>query len=164
MSKIYMVDLGARPKCPKDTNVFKHEGEGVVIVELRDDDHLYVDGKKYDLFWPENQKNESELGMGLYEEILKLDGFLNSNVLDCLVENPELVPKHWIFDSNGKGFHYQIIFWGAIFSDIVTEGLVVRCLQTYIGAYWNCKPHADYKYLDREWRANTPAVRLVPEG
>jgi len=128
----HTVDLGAPPRPPFDgAEVVKHEGDGVVEIELRSDDNLYIDDKKVELFLSERQKGDKWIvGQELHRELE--DGeqvFLNSNVLDYIYEHPELFPEHCKKDENGDTRY--IFFWGSIFRHSFDGGLYVRYL------YWN---------------------------
>ena len=87
----HTVDLGAAPRLPFDTaEVVKHEGEGVVEIELRSDDNLYIDGKKVVLYLSEGQKGDKRIvGHELRQELESGEQvLLNSNVLDYLYHHP----------------------------------------------------------------------------
>ena len=128
----HLVDLGASPRLPfAGAEVVKHEGVGVVEIELRSDDNLYIDGKKVNLVLSERQKGDNEVvGNELRQE---LEGgeqvLLNSNVLDCIYDHPELFPEHWKRDENGDTRY--IFFWGSIFRSPTIGYLRTWCLYWY---------------------------------
>jgi len=126
----HTVDLGASPSLPfNGAEVVKHEGEGVVDIELRSDDNLYIDGKKVDLFLSERQKGNNRIvGNELRQELESGEQvLLNGNVLDYIYDNPELFPEHWKKDENGE-IRY-IFFWGSIFRNPPSGRLYVQYLS-----------------------------------
>ena len=55
----HTIDLAKPPQLPfKGAEVVKHEGKGVVKLELRSDDNLYIDGKKVVLHLSERQMGD----------------------------------------------------------------------------------------------------------
>lgn len=125
----HTIDLAKPPQLPFDNaEVVKHEGKGIVEIELRSDDNLYIDGKKVVLHLSERQTGDKRVvGHELRKELE--DGkqvLLNSNVLDYLYDHPELFPEHWKKDGNGETRY--IFFWGSIFRGPSGGDLCVRCL------------------------------------
>ncbi|MFC1632552.1 hypothetical protein ACFL1U_00200 [Patescibacteria group bacterium] len=101
---------------------------------------------KIKLFLSKKQHKESASGRELYKELSRMP-VLNANVLDHLLQYPELIPEEW----NGK----EIFFWGTIYEN--TDGtLLVRCLgggMKELG--WDCG------CVDDDWgntHANPAAV------
>lgn len=126
----HTIDLAKSPQLPFDVaEVVKHEGTGVVEIELRSDDNLYIDGKKVILHLSERQTSDKVVkGHELRKELE--DGelvLLNSNVLDYLYDHPELFPEHWKKDENGETRY--VFFWGSIFRYPSGGHLFVRCLS-----------------------------------
>jgi len=153
----HTVDLGKSPQLPFDgAEVVKHDGSGVVEIELRSDDNLYVGGKKVKLFLSEMQKGDKQIvGHELRQE---LEGgkqvLLNSNVLDYLYDHPELFPEHWKKDENGDTRY--IFFWGSIFRGPARGYLFVRYLSWDDGVlvrYYFC--------LDNDWDRQAPSASVA---
>ena len=129
VTKKHTIDLGAPPQLPFNrAKVEKHEGKGVVEIELRSDDNLYIGGKKVELFLTESQKGDSRIvGHELRSELESGEWvLLNSNVLDYIYDHPELFPEHWKKDENGETRY--IFFWGSVFRGPSFGGLCVRYL------------------------------------
>jgi hypothetical protein len=150
----HTVDLAKTPRLPFDgAEVVKHEGKGIVEIELRSDDNLYIDGKKVVLHLSEHQMGDKriighELRKGLEsgEQVL-----LNSNVLDYLYDHPELFPEHWKKDESGETRY--IFFWGSIFRDPSDGFLYVRCL------YWDDgRRYRYYRWLGHDWYRQYPSA------
>jgi hypothetical protein len=152
----HTVDLGKSPRLPFDTaEVVKHDGEGVVEIELRSDDNLYIDGKKIVLHLSEKQVGDRIVGNELRVELEngKLV-LLNSNVLDYLYNHPELFPEHWKKDIDGDTLY--IYFWGSIFRDPSGGCLFVRCL------FWSDgEPYRGYSWLDDGWGRQDPSASVA---
>jgi len=154
----HTVDLGASPLPPffDGVEVVKHEGGGVVEIELRSDDNLYIDDKKVELFFSERQKGDGMVvGHELRQELE--DGkwvLLNSNVLDYLYEHPEFFPEHWKKDENGDTRY--IFFWGSVFRDPSSGNLYVRVL------YWKGDElnHDDH-CLVNSWDRQSPSASVA---
>ena len=153
----HTVDLDKPPNVPfLNAKAVKHNGGGVVEIELRSDDNLYVDGKKVILYLSESQQDNKEV-IG-YELLMKLESgelvLLNSNVLDYIYCHAELFPEHWKKDEYGET--RQIFFWGSIFQNPLLGYLYVRYL------YWgdNNKPYPFYSWLDVEWFRRFPAASI----
>lgn len=156
MLKECVIDLGAIPKLPfAEAVVKKHVGNGVVKIELRPDDNLYINGKRYDLFWTEKQKNGSVSGHELRAELEESGGLLNINVLRLLFEHPEMYPEHWKKDEEDNGLH--VIFLDSIFSGYPKKDSL--CVSS---AGWNVdRVLAYYQGLDDDYGPDEPALRLV---
>ena len=153
----HTVDLGKSPRLPfNGAEVEKHDGEGVVEIELRSDDNLYVDGKLVSLFLSEKQKGKSTIvGNELRQELENgRQALLNSNVLDYIFDHPELFPEHWKKDENGD-IRY-IYFWGSVFRDPSDGRLCVCCLCWLVGElrrYCN--------WLDDVWLRQFPSASVA---
>ncbi|MEX0652232.1 MAG: hypothetical protein WD509_00355 [Candidatus Paceibacterota bacterium] len=151
------IDLGAAPRLPFDSaKVVKHEGTGVVEIELRSDDNLYIDGKKVVLHLSERQMGDKRIvGHDLRKE---LEGgeqvLLNSNVLDYLCDHPELFPEHWKKNENGET--RLIFFWRSIFRDPSDGYLSVRYLCWSDGELYRY-----YYWLDFGWRRQNPSASVA---
>ncbi len=149
----HTIDLGGSPRLPFDrAEVVKHEGSGVVEIELRSDDHLYIDGKKVVLHLSERQMGDKRIvGHELRQELE--DGeqvLLNSNVLDYLYDH-ELFPEHC--KKNEPCETLFIFFWGSIFRNPSHGYLYVRCL------YWrDGELHRDCLWLGNGWTRQFPSA------
>lgn len=153
----HTIDLAKTPRLPFDNaEVVKHEGKGVVEIELRSDDNLYIDGKKVVLHLSERQVGDKQIfGHELRKELEDGEQVrLNSNVLDYLYDHPELFPEHWKKDEKGE-IRY-IFFWGSIFRDPSDGSLFVRYLYWRGGGlfrrcYW----------LDDGWDRQLPSASVA---
>ena len=155
--KQHTVDLGVPPQLPfGGAEVVKHGGRGVVGIELRSDDNLYLDGKKVEIFLSERQKGDNRIvGHELRQELKSGEQvLLNSNVLDYLYDHPELFPEHWKKDENGETQY--IFFWGSIFRHPLYGRLYVRFLCWDVGRLIR-----DYRWLDRDWARQAPSVSIA---
>ena len=153
----HTVDLGAPPRLPFDgAEVVKHKGTGVVEIELRQDDHLYVGGKKVELFLSTRQMGSKAI-VG-HELLVELEGgkqvLLNSNVLGYLCDHPELFPEHWKKDANGETRY--IFFWGSIFRNPSGGNLYVRCLCWSGGRLYRSR-----NWLGNDWGRRCPSASLA---
>jgi len=152
----HAVDLGAPPRLPfSGAEVVKHEGKGIVEIELRDD-NLYIDGKRVELVLSEKQKGDNRIvGHELRQE---LEGgewvLLNSNVLDYLYDHPELFPEHWKKDENGDTRY--IFFWGSIFRRPSNGYLFVHCLCWDDGGL-----RRRLSWLGGDWDREDPSVSVA---
>ena len=154
----HIVDLAKSPRLPfNNAEVVKHDGTGIVPIELCSDDNLYVDGKLVSLFLSEKQLEGKKVVVGheLRQELE--DGtqvLLNSNVLDYIYDHPELFPEHWKKDENGD-IRY-IYFWGSIFRNPSRGYLYVRYL------YWNDgELYRDCDWLDGDWNRQSPSASVA---
>jgi hypothetical protein len=153
----HTVDLGVPPRLPfNGAEVVKHEGTGVVEIELRSDDNLYVDGKKVELFLSERQKgNKRIVGHELRQELESGEKvLLNSNVLDYLYDHPELYPEHWKQDE--KGDTRYIFFWGSSFRHSALGNLCTRSLFWVSGGL-----HRYYHWLGYDWDRQYPSASVA---
>lgn len=153
----HTIDLGASPRLPFDgAEVVKHEGEGVVEIELRPDDNLYVGGKEANLFLSERQKGDKKIvGLELRKELANGEQVLfNNNVLDYFYyDHPELFPEHWKQDENGNTRY--IFFWGSIFRR-PADGYLCACYLC-----WNDGMlFRHYSWLDIDWDRQRPSAFL----
>ena len=125
-------------------------GSSWVKVEKRSDG-LYIDGHKVILYLSERQKNGKTIkGYELREELSgKL--VLHPNILDALLEHPQLIPEDWKRD--GSGNIQFIFFWAVIFRGPSGGGLYVRYLY-FRGGQWGSRCH----WLGHGWRDDDPAA------
>lgn len=153
----HTIDLAKAPQLPFDgVEVVKHEGEGIVEIELCSDDNLYIDDKKVVLHLSERQMGEKQVvGHELRKELENGEQvLLNSNVLDYLYDHPELFPEHWKKDENGETCY--IFFWGSIFRGPSDGSLSVRYL------YWkDGRLDRSYYWLGLGWNRQDPSVSLA---
>jgi hypothetical protein len=130
--KSIRVNLDAPPKMPFDgpfTGIKSKTGSGWVMVEKREDG-LYVDGRKV-ILWISKRKGIT--GYELREEVLGKP-VLHPNILDALLEYPQLIPEEWKEKSKG-GYTRYIFFWGVVFFRH-TDNLYVRQLFYDGGGEW----------------------------
>ena len=132
----FVIDGDAKPFCPKGFSVESHRKMG----------QFDFKPSKIELWLSEKQKKEGEFGKGFRKEIEKLDGVMNANVLDRLLENTHLIPEYW-----KDGFVY---FWGTIYRD-VSGNLCVRRLY-WVGHKWT----SHYSLLAQVFYCNCPAARI----
>jgi len=153
----HTIDLTKAPKLPFDgAEVVKHKGEGIVEIELRSDDNLYINGKKIELFLSERQKGAKRIiGNELRQEIE--DGkwiLLNSNILDYIFDHSELFPEHWKKDEAGETRY--IFFQGSVFRCPPNGNLFVRYFYWGVGSL-----DRDYGWLDGDWTRLKPSALLA---
>lgn len=146
-----MVNLDAPPKLPFDNaKIEKNSGGGWVKVEKREGE-LYVDDYRVVLHLSEQQKNSRMSGHELRKE-LSGKPVLHPNILDALLEYPDLIPEDWKKDEDR---YIYIFFWAVIFRS--SDGnLCVRCLY-FSGGQWN----GGCYWLGRDWVGINPAVLLA---
>lgn len=152
--KIYTIDLGAPPKLPfLGAEEIKHEGEGIVEIELRSDDNLYINGKKVILHLSERQMSDNHVsGHELLEEFENSTLVpLNSNVLYSLCEHPELLPRCWERDTNQEPL--SINFFGTTFCTLSKRFRFVYYLNCENGEF--CM---DYLRLDAWFDRQFPSA------
>jgi hypothetical protein len=153
----HTIDLAKAPRLPFDgAEVFKHEGKGVVEIELCSNDNLYIDGKKVVLHLSERQMGDKRIiGHELRKELENgTQVLLNSNVLDYLYDHPELFPEHWKKDESGE-IRY-IFFWGSIFRGPSDGDLCVRFL--YLSGSELLR---DSRWLGYDWFRQGPSASVA---
>ena len=152
----HAIDLTKPPRLPlEDAEVIKHEGKGVVEIELRSDG-LYIDGQEVVLHLSERQLDDKPIASNELRK--ELEGgeqvLLNSNVLDYLYDHPELFPEHWKKDKNGETRY--IFFWGSIFRGQASGDLCVCYL------FWNDGDlNRDYVWFDHDWNHQNPSASVA---
>ncbi len=145
----HIVDCDADATIPSGYSwtIERHIKGGQVRLERRGDT-LYVDGKKVILQLVKRQTRNGVIqGHELRKELEngKLV-LLNANLLDYLLEHPELIPDAW----KGK----VVFFWGTIYRHSV--GPIVRFLR------WDDGRWCGHSYwLVIGWRSNYPAAVLA---
>jgi hypothetical protein len=145
-----VVDCDADASIPSGYNwtIERHIKGGKVRLERRGD-NLYVDGKKIVLHLVKRQTGNGVVqGYELRKELEngKLV-LLNANILDYLLDHPEMIPDSW----KGKA----IFFWGTVYRS--SDGdLRVRCLYWDGGRWgWHCG------WLGLVWCFSGPAAVLA---
>ncbi|MFA4880136.1 MAG: hypothetical protein WC650_00730 [Candidatus Doudnabacteria bacterium] len=143
-----LVNLNAPPKLlSDDAKIEKNSGGGWVKVEKREN-KLYVDGRKVILYLSEQQKHGRMSGHELRKE-LSGKPVLHPNILDALLEHPDLIPEDW---KNNNGY---IFFWGTIIRSS-RDNLCIRYL-----CFSDDKWSWGYFWLDVDWSASDPAALLA---
>lgn len=137
-SKKYIIDTDAPPKIPySGWTVESHKGAGKVE----------WNPKKFQLCLSDKQrKGEYVKGFDLQEE-LESQTPMNANVLDFLLEHPELIPKDWK--------RKYVTFFGTVYRHS-GDLLFVR--------YWDWDDGAlqsGYYWLGRDWSDQFPALSLA---
>lgn len=156
----HIVDIAKSPKLPfGGAEVVKHESKinGKTEVELElVDDELFVDGMKITLHLSERQMGDKRIiGHELRKELESGESvLLNSNILDYIIDHPELFPEHWKKDENGETRY--IFFWGTIFRNPSFDSLYVRGLCWSGGCLFQ-----DYDWLDDGWNRQDPSAVLA---
>lgn len=110
------VDTNAPPWIPQGLFVAYHQTTGPRNTGLLEWNPLRV------VLWvAEGQKGDKGIsGYQLYQEITQKVTSLNANVLDYLLEHPQLIPEEW----KDK----DVFFWGTIYRNI-RGNQFVRCLH-----------------------------------
>jgi hypothetical protein len=144
------VNLAVQPKLPfvgaiVESNV---PGGTEAVVELKSNDHLYLNGKKIILHLEAGQRSDSMHGHTL-REALTGKSVLNAALLDFLTENQHFIPHHWKVDENGNT--RCTFFWGTIY--VAGGGLYVRYLY-WDGGGWRWR----YNRLNGGWSSLDPAA------
>lgn len=125
-----VVDLDKSPRPIRSGDIFvRHISGGIVKIELRTDDNLYLDGKKVELCRLKVQRRNRKVGSRKLLKDFETQNLipLNSNVLDHLFKNLELIPEYWKKGENGDDC---ILFCGSIFKirDRGDDTSYARCL------------------------------------
>jgi hypothetical protein len=111
------------------------------------------DPKKVRLFLSKNQQGDKTIkGHELRKEFAKKP-VCNANLLDYLVEHPELIPEDWKLDK--KGNTRSIYFWGTIYRGLDGR-LYVRHLYFHEGLW-----QSDNDGLAADWYSYDPAACLA---
>lgn len=106
----YAVDCSTPPFIP----------DGLYIDEHREEEIFIIDPTKGPCDLTRKQKDKSSMGVDIRNE-LRRKKIMNVNVLDYLIENPELIPEKW----NDK----LIYFWGTVYKSSCGQ-LHLPCLDT----------------------------------
>lgn len=139
----HVIDCDANPFNP-------WANDGFTIEEHQKGGQWKFDPKQVEFFLASGQKDGKVIeGNKLRKELAKKSVF-NANVLDYLLEHPELIPDEWKTDGNGNTRY--IFFWGTVYRHRDGD-LFVLCLCWRVGRWdWS------YYWLGRDWRGNNPAA------
>ena len=132
--KTHTIDCDAKPYVPEDCKVIGHQKGG----QFRwNPDEVEL--------WLCDEQNKGSIEGNELRKKLEDQPVLNANVLDYLLENPQLIPEEWKGSSN--------FFWGTLYHSPL-GALVVRYLY-WDGSEWNW----DYdRWLDCRWNDSHPAA------
>lgn len=130
------IDLSKKPKQIYDWTIERHIDNG----------KIKWNPNNFELFVSEKQKDSIRCTDLLKE--LEGRNVANANLLDYLLDNPNLIPEEW----KGKA----IFFWGTIYCDR-TGNLYVRYL-CWDGGRWDW---SDARWLGNDWNANDSALLLA---
>ncbi len=147
-----IVDGNAEPLLQKGCIIVEHDKQGNLTLK-REGDNLLVNGRKIEFYLSEDQqKGHSISGYKLQKE-LAMKPVLNSNLLDGLLANPELIPESYKKDADGET--RLIYFWGTVYR--TSSGfLCVRYL------YWgNGEWRWSNRWVGGDWFYNQPAALLA---
>lgn len=134
----HVIDLDADPHIPY---------EGWKVKEHRKGGQFTWDPVKLQLYLSEDQKDNKIVGSELCCFELADKPTLNANLLDYLLDHPDLIPEEW----KGKA----VFFWGTIYRD--SKGYqMVRYLGFGVSRW-----ERDYGWLDGYFGAGDPAVILA---
>ena len=118
----HMIDLDADPRIPcRVWKVHEHKKGG----------QFKWDASKVKLFLHDKQRDGSINGIKLRKELANKPCY-NANLLDYLLDNPNLIPEEW---QGGR-----VCFWGTIYRDFRGDDLFVRCL-VWEGGHWKQEFH-----------------------
>jgi hypothetical protein len=95
----HIVDLDADPFIPEGWSVEEHKKGG----------QFKYDPTEVELYLDEDQKNGKNIDGNKLRKNLANQNVFNVNLLDFLLENPQLIPESW----KGKA----IFFWGTVYRD-----------------------------------------------
>jgi len=130
----HVIDCDAIPFLLEDWKVESHRKGGQVV----------WDPTNVVLYLDEAQQNRRLIeGNNLRKKLAKMP-VMNANVLDYLLDHPELIPEEW------KGIY--VYFWGTIYRSRL-GGLGVRCLRWDGDRWnWNCR------WLGNDWDSSDPVA------
>ncbi|MEN9604804.1 MAG: hypothetical protein RJB39_489 [Candidatus Parcubacteria bacterium] len=140
----HFIDLAADPFIPSGLTLEKHT-PGVSQFEWNP--------AKVRLHLSENQKDGKSIEGNKLRKELATESPFNANLLDYLVDHPDLIPEDWKKDADGNTRY--IYFWGTIFR-YADDDLCVRCL-CWGDDGW-C---VDYGWLNSRWSSSDPAACLA---
>lgn len=105
-------------KIPCNTTPFIPDG--LYIVEHRKFDFFNLNPNYTKLDLSRKLRNMSNSGKNIKEHLSK-KFVMNVNILDFIIENPDLIPENW----KGK----EIYFWGTIYAIESSADIVIACLD-----------------------------------
>jgi len=131
----HIIDYDADPYLPADWKGVEYHKKGGMFE--------WNPAKVYLHLSPNQQNGKTTKGNNLRKE-LKNEPVLNANVLDYLLDHPELIPEEW----KDKA----VFFWGTIYRN--SDGsLCVRYL-VWRGSQWDWR----CRWLGHDWRSCNPAA------
>jgi hypothetical protein len=136
-----VIDLDADPLIPYD---------GWKVEEHKKGGQFVWNPEKVKLFLHDKQQNGKTIEGNKLRKELANTAVFNANLLDYLLDNPQLIPDEWKVDENGKTRY--IFFWGTIYR-FSGGDLCVRYL-CFDGGHWrryDC-------WLGFDWGANRPSA------
>jgi hypothetical protein len=137
----HVIDLDADPRIPYD---------GWKVEEHKKGGQFTWNPEKVKLFLHDKQQNGKTIEGNKLRKELANTAVFNANLLDYLLDNPQLIPDEWKVDENGKTRY--IFFWGTIYRSSGGD-LCVRCL-CFGGGRWE----QSRSWLDDNWGANDPSA------
>ncbi len=130
----YLIDLDSAPFTPKDWKVEEHQLGG----------QFEFNPKRVGLYLDQGQKKSGVVTGHQLRGKLKSQPVFNANLLDFLLDHPQLIPEEW------KG--QRVFFWGTIYR-YEDDNRYVRYLVWYDGQWdWN------YVWLDNVFVGDDPAA------
>lgn len=140
----HIIDCDADPFVPDGWKVEEHKKGGQLSFDPAQVQFHLVDGQK---------GSKSIEGNKIRKELSNMP-VMNANVLDFLLDNPDLIPEDWKTDEGGNTLY--IFFWGTVYcgSDV---GFHVRYLCWRHGRWgWGAG------WLDGGWGGSGPALVRAP--
>ena len=131
---VLIIDCEDFPFVPGDLKVENHKEGG----------QLEWDPAKVRLHFSPNQQNDKSIQGHKLRKELENEPVLNANVLDSLLDHPNLIPEEW----KGK----FVFFWGTIYRDS-DDHLYVRYLF-WFGGKWDWS----YEGLGHKFDYRSPAA------
>lgn len=137
-TKKYIIDTDAPPKIPySGWTVESHKGAG----------KIEWNPEKFQLYLSDKQRKQKYVkGFDLQKE-LESQTPMNANVLDFLLEHPELIPENWK--------RKYVTFFGTVYRNS-DDSLYVRYWCWGGGAL-----QSDYGWLVNDWSDQYPALSLA---
>lgn len=99
--------------------------------------------EKVKLFLSVNQKDDKSIEGNKLRKELKDQPVMNANLLDYLLDHPNLIPEEWKVDE--KGSTRYVFFWGTIYRSSIDNRFV--CGLCFNGGRWKRSNYClDYVY------------------
>ena len=133
-----------------DCDATPHEPEGIKVHEHVKGGNLKWDPSKVELFLSREQSSGGCIQGTALQHELQGKPVMNANVLDYLLDHPELIPLDW----KGK----NVFFWGTIYRGSGGD-LCVRCLS-WSGYGW----YSDHERLGGDWGGVDHAALLAKQA